>query len=36
MAQPIAEASSRRALSRGDEDTNNAYRHLEDVMRKPP
>jgi len=34
MAQPIAEASSRRALSRGDQETEFAYRHLEDVMRR--
>jgi VWFA-related protein len=34
MAQPIAQASSRRALSRGDQETEYAYRHLEDVMRR--
>ena len=34
MAQPIAEGSSRRALSRGDQDTEFAYRHIEEVMRK--
>lgn len=34
MAQPMAESSSRRALSRGDQDTEYAYRHLEEVMRK--
>jgi VWFA-related protein len=34
MAQPLAEGSSRRALSRGDEETEHAYRHVEDVMRR--
>jgi VWFA-related protein len=34
MAQPMAEGASRRALSRGDQDTEYAYRHVEDVMRK--
>lgn len=34
MAQPLAEGSSRRALSRGDQETEYAYRHVEDVMRR--
>ena len=34
MALPLAEAASRRALSRGDQETEYAYRHVEDVMRQ--
>ncbi|MDP9339672.1 MAG: VWA domain-containing protein [Acidobacteriota bacterium] len=34
LAQPMAEGSSRRALARGDQETEYAYRHVEDVMRR--
>jgi VWFA-related protein len=34
MALPIAESASRRALARGDQETEYAYRHVEEVMRQ--
>ena len=34
MARPMAEGGARRALARGDQETEYAYRHVEEVMRK--